>query len=80
MSDFGDYRRPVGRKEHSCGYCGWRIPVGEKHVQYVGVYDGEFQDWRMHNECFDDFNNSGEETFFPGESNPPARIRELYKK
>ncbi len=52
MSDFGDVRYPVARKAHKCEWCGEPIHVGERHPQFVGQWDGEFQHWRMHSECY----------------------------
>lgn len=47
-----DLRRPVASKEHICQWCREAIVVGEKHVYYVGIFDG-FQHTRMHEECYD---------------------------
>ena len=50
---FNDARRPVARKPHRCWWCGETIPQGERHVQFVGTFKGDFQSWRMHGECYD---------------------------
>jgi hypothetical protein len=60
MSDFGGCSHPVGRKEYRCEWCGQKIPKGEKHVAYVGMWENEFQNWRMHDECYADAQNSDE--------------------
>lgn len=54
MSDFGQYAYPRARKQHRCAWCGEGIPVGEKYVRYVGMWEDEFQNWAMHDECHAD--------------------------
>lgn len=51
MSDFGSSTRPVARKNYRCLWCGEHILKKEKHYHYSGKWEGDFQDWRMHNEC-----------------------------
>jgi hypothetical protein len=51
VSDFGIHSNPTARKEHRCEWCGQKILKGEKHFQFVGKWQGEFQNWRMHLEC-----------------------------
>jgi len=51
MSDFGNGTSPVARKDYRCEWCGQKIPKGEKHFQYTGVWQDEWQYWRMHKEC-----------------------------
>lgn len=51
MSDFGETTQPVARKDYRCEWCGETIQKGEKHAHFVGKWEGEFQDWRMHAEC-----------------------------
>lgn len=51
-ADFVDYRtvnRPT--KAHRCVWCHETIAIGERHLRYVGVWQGDFQDWRVHLEC-----------------------------
>lgn len=52
MSDFGKMRRHLGRKDHRCEWCGQSIPKGEMFQHFVGKWDNEFQNWRMHDECY----------------------------
>jgi hypothetical protein len=54
VSDFSNHTYPVSRKEYRCEWCGEPIPKGEKHLHYTGVWEGEWQNWRMHMECQDD--------------------------
>ena len=73
MSEFGSYRYPVGRKDHRCEWCGEPIPMGEKHTQYVGMWENEFQNWRMHNECFSAADHEDmEDGFTPFEHERPV--------
>lgn len=50
---FSSDRHPVARKRHGCAWCHEWIDVGERHYHYTGKWEGEFQDWRMHEECAD---------------------------
>ena len=47
MSGFGEGRWMVGRKDHRCEYCYGSIPQGEEFYHYRGMFDGEWQNWRM---------------------------------
>ena len=51
MSDFGSPTYPVARKKYRCAWCGQYILPGEKYFKYAGMWEGDFQDWRMHSEC-----------------------------
>jgi len=51
MSDFGTGSHHRGRKEHRCEWCGETIPKGDLFYHFVGMWEGEFQNWRMHEEC-----------------------------
>ena len=78
MSDFGEPTHPVARKQHRCEMCFGPIPKGERHVQYKGKYDGEWQNWRAHEECYGGYD--GEEQygeFTPGEGEMPERVKAL---
>lgn len=74
MSDFGEGIWVIGRKPHRCDGCGAIIPKGESQYNYRGKYGGEWQNWRMHKECFDawDADDSGE--FMTGDMEVPERI------
>jgi len=81
VSDFGETSHPVARKDHRCEACFGRIRRGEKHVHYKGIWDGDWQNWRMHNECYDSFDNDGlAEGFTPGGCEWPERIKILEKE
>ena len=46
------FRRVVKpRKAWPCAWCKGIIQAGEPHQRYVGTYEGEFQDWRVHEDC-----------------------------
>jgi hypothetical protein len=73
MSDFGDTRWPIARKDHRCEWCGVVIPAGTKHAQFAGRWDGEWQNWRMHSECYHDAseNKALADGFTPYENERP---------
>lgn len=53
MSDFGEGKIVSARKAYTCEWCANPIPVGERHFQFIGKWQGEFQNWRMHPDCED---------------------------
>lgn len=79
MSDFGEGRWVVGRKQHRCDACYGPIPKGEKHFNYCGKYGGDWQNWRMHEECHAAWyaDDSGE--FVEGGFAMPDRVRQIAK-
>ena len=42
---------PVARKIHKCYWCREPIVKNEKHYYQVGIYNGDWNDWRMHLDC-----------------------------
>lgn len=76
MSDFGRMENPTARKNYRCEWCYGPIPKGEKHRHYTGVWEDEWQDWRMHEECHADAEHAYE-GFTPGEGAMPERVRLL---
>lgn len=78
MSDFGEIKHVVGRKRHRCMACWSFIPVKEKHHHCKGMYDGDWQNWRMHNECFESYKADGYGEFTPGDYPVPYRVKEMY--
>ena len=50
---FGVGEHPVAKKVHRCIYCNDDIAIGERHFKYVGEWEGEFQNWRMHDDCLE---------------------------
>jgi nicotinate-nucleotide pyrophosphorylase len=41
----------AARKNHRCVWCNDAIVIGESHIKFVGHCEGDFQSWRIHNEC-----------------------------
>lgn len=39
------------KKAWPCAWCKGIIQAGESHQRYVGMYEGDFQDWRIHDVC-----------------------------
>jgi hypothetical protein len=82
VSDFGELENIKGSKEHRCEYCYGPIPKGEIHKQFKGKWHGEWQNWRMHEECstsyqdYDDYDDG----FMPGEGVMPERVKALLVK
>lgn len=75
MSDFGQTKRPVGRKDYKCVWCAETIPNGEKHIHFSGKWQDEFQNWRMHNECNDAADKDGacQDGFEPYANERPSK-------
>jgi hypothetical protein len=46
------------RKHHHCWGCGGSIPPGENAHYNSGVYDGDFGDFYMHEECYQDWQDN----------------------
>jgi hypothetical protein len=51
MSDFGEGKFVIGRKDHMCIGCMGKIAKGERHYHYTGVWEGDWQNWRLHTRC-----------------------------
>lgn len=47
-----------GRKIHSCGHCGGKIPKGDTSLRISGVWDGQFYAERGHIDCVDMWNDA----------------------
>lgn len=73
MTDFGCTTFPVARKQHQCIWCGEAIFEKESHAHFAGKWEGDFQDWRMHRECYTDSEDSHEliDGFMPYEHKRP---------
>lgn len=52
-SDFSSPWEPVKapRRSRACNWCGEIIAVGEPHQRCAVVWEGEFGELHMHNEC-----------------------------
>lgn len=53
MSDCGGGFFIKAKKEHPCIWCHTPILKGETHYQFKGLWESEWQNWRMHSECSD---------------------------
>ena len=42
---------PIARKEHTCGYCGCKICVGERYERATISFEGTIYDWVSHGCC-----------------------------
>jgi hypothetical protein len=51
MSDFGEGRTVKAGKQHQCIWCYEHVMVNEYHHHYKGMWEGDWQDWRMHLDC-----------------------------
>ena len=74
MSDF--YSPPtyqVAKKGHRCTYCGEAIPVGEPYTRQTGVYDGSWYVSKLHDECFKDLCDSGDDEYTPYSNERPKK-------
>ena len=50
-SDFFAGTWPVSKKAYRCEWCGEEIKRGERHYKMAGMWEGDFQKYRMHAEC-----------------------------
>lgn len=66
---------PVARRDYRCIYCGQCIPKGEKHSKASGAWEGDFQDWRMHNECLKQHDEDSRDNQDGGLIYPGAGVR-----
>ena len=53
MSPFGNYKLVKCNKDCVCIWCGQSIPKGSKVQRFKGKSQGDWQNWKMHDECFD---------------------------
>ena len=69
-ANFCNTEHVKGRKHYRCEWCYKPIAKATTHVKVVGVFDGEFSSYRLHNECekpcFDSCNDN-DGFFTPGE-------------
>lgn len=74
-TSFGEVFWPIARKPHRCIWCYEQIEKAEKHAHFTGKWNDEFQDWRMHEECLEDYdlNYDPEDGFMPGEAQRPKK-------
>jgi len=77
MSDCGSGKWPKARKQHKCEYCFGPILVGETYYRFCGIWQGEYQNWAMHEECHENWSASGDEEFMPGDAPMPERVRKI---
>lgn len=77
MSDCGEGKWVTGIKPHSCAACFAAIAKGEKHYHFKGKWGGDWQDWRMHWECFEAYSEEGCEEFMAGTFEVPERLQRV---
>lgn len=58
FNEFHTVAKP--KKDHPCAWCDERIKVGESHSKYVGHHNGDFQNWRVHEDCFEPMHEATE--------------------
>jgi len=71
VSDFGDMTRRTCRLIHKCEWCGEQIERGARAWYYAGRWQGEWQSWYMHDECYTAYQQSNDgydEGFYPFEN------------
>ncbi len=59
MSDMGEGIWVTGRRAHRCAGCQSPIPLDEVHFHFRGKWEGEWQNWRLHAECHQDWEENG---------------------
>ena len=73
-NSFGEPRAVVARKPHRCEWCYEPILKGESHQQFKGMWEGDWQNWRMHQECFDAYEPDDDGGFMSGEGTRPPKV------
>ena len=57
MADFGTGKVITARKPRLCEWCGEAIKKGDKEYHFKGMWQGQWQDWKMHPECQEAYAN-----------------------
>jgi hypothetical protein len=73
---FGKNKWVKTRKHHICFGCNGSIPPGEQAHYSSGVYEGDFGDQYMHEECYEDWENSGSEEIGCGDIDACVAVRD----
>ena len=55
MTDFGKLKTVKIRKPRPCAWCSQKLIEGDRAVSYCGMWQGDWQNWRMHPECYEVF-------------------------
>ncbi len=64
--DFGHFRTAKARKAHRCSFCFQAITPGMVYERYVGVFEGDWQNWAVHEPCLKAFEEwSDEDGYLP---------------
>jgi hypothetical protein len=51
MTNFRESKQVKLRKDKRCSWCGETMHKGSTVYHFKGRWDGDWQDWKMHNEC-----------------------------
>ena len=57
---FGETTHPKARKPYKYVWCGEQILLKEEHAHFVGKWEGKFQNWRMHTDCYNAVHRDGD--------------------
>jgi len=72
VSDFCAINKPVvARKKHKCTYCAEPINAGDEYIYQRGNYDGNWYENKLHEECYIDLQESGDDSFLPYSNERP---------
>jgi hypothetical protein len=55
-----------GRKDHQCEWCGEQIDKGAEHFHRTYIFEGTFNDGRMHMECMKAMDESDQDAIRDG--------------
>ena len=74
MSDFyGENITRKARTPHKCTWCAERINKGEIYCFQKGNYDDHWYETKMHQECWKDFCDGGENEYTPYSAERPVK-------
>ncbi len=81
MSNFGNGYTVRSRKMRRCECCFGPIARGEQCHYYSGIYDGVWQSYHLHLECYEDLNkyNEAKWEFTSGGGDWPNRVKAYWK-
>lgn len=83
LSQVTDEFSHTTRNKYRCEYCLRPIPEGERHCHFRSMWQGDWQNWSMHDECaavYESASDYSEDGFTPGEGELPERVEKMLEE